>query len=139
MCASLATVPSAPPVDVNGSVLSSTSLRISWSPPPDQDRNGVILGYVVTYFSIPDGTEMSSSTTEMFIELHGLDKFTNYSVSVAARTSVGTGPPASVIVMTDSDSELTLASVVSKCCYALVLFPCLCSSRTSTQFASSCA
>ena len=70
---------------------------------------------MVTYFSIPDGTEMSIGTTELFIELGGLDIFTNYSVSVAARTSVGTGPLASVIVMTDSDSELTLASVVSKC------------------------
>ena len=65
------------------------------------------MGYNVTYQrtdSIDAQTTMLS-TDDLFIEIGGLDPFTNYTVSVAART-VGIGPFSDgTIVATDSDRK----------------------------------
>ena len=37
--------PSAPPRNVDVQVINSTSIEVSWSPPPDNDQNGIIIGY----------------------------------------------------------------------------------------------
>ena len=39
------TAPSAPPRNVDVHAKSSTSIEVSWSPPPDDDQNGIIIGY----------------------------------------------------------------------------------------------
>lgn len=41
--------PSGPPQGLVGSPRSSTEIMIQWEAPPDEDRNGVILGYMVRY------------------------------------------------------------------------------------------
>ena len=62
--------PSAAPVNVTGMNTSSTSLRISWLPPPVEDQNGIIIAYNVTYVTA-GGSEMIDSTSGsvQFIEL----------------------------------------------------------------------
>lgn len=72
-------------------------------------------------------TTVNRSTTE--IELDGLEKFTEYRISVAAFTSRGQGPfSADVKVRTDEDGELyqkfNSMIVVSpgKVCYRKLLF-----------------
>ena len=99
-------VPSAAPVDVTGMNMSSTSLRISWLPPPAEDQNGIITAYNITY-TAAGGSEMIDSTSGsvQLIELTGLLKFSTYNISVAASTSVGIGPSESVTVSTDTDGE----------------------------------
>ena len=95
--------PSAAPVNVTGMNTSSTSLRISWLPPPVEDQNGIIIAYNITYVT----AKMIDSTcgSVQFIELTGLLKFSTYNISVAASTSVGIGPSESVTVSTDTDGE----------------------------------
>ena len=104
----LHTVPSATIQSLSGVNSSSTSLTISWQPPPADDQNGIIRAYNVSY-GLP-AQEPSSYTTEStpneMIELIGLEKFTEYLVIVNAFT-VGPGPSASVTVRTDSDRELS--------------------------------
>ena len=104
----LHTVPSATVQSLSGVNSSSTSLTISWQPPPADDQNGIIRAYNVSY-GLP-AQEPSSYTTEStpneMIELIGLEKFTEYLVIVNAFT-VGPGPSASVTVRTDSDRELS--------------------------------
>ena len=94
------------PTLLDGMFVSSTSLSFTWSSPPEEDRNGVIVGYIVTYYPV---LAPANVTTEEVvgtsIVLSGLMIFTNYSVSVAAFTAVGTGPAASVIRPTDSSGE----------------------------------
>ena len=108
MFSPLHTVPSAPVQSLSGVNSSSTSLTISWQPPPADDQNGIIRAYNVSY-GLP-AQESSSYTTEStpneMIELTGLEKFTEYLVIVNAFT-VGPGPSASVTVRTDSDRELS--------------------------------
>ena len=101
------TAPSAAPLNVTGVFTDSTSLRITWSPPPFPDQNGEIEAYNVTY-QRTDGINFTTSTIDSFILIPGLRPFTNYSVKVAAFT-VYIGPFSEPItVMTDSDSELYL-------------------------------
>ena len=71
--------PSAAPVNVTGMNTSSTSLRISWLPPPVEDQNGIIIAYNITYITAR-GSEMIDSTSGsvQFIELTGLLKFSTY-------------------------------------------------------------
>ena len=108
MFSPLHTVPSATVQSLSGVNSSSTSLTISWQPPPADDQNGIIRAYNVSY-GLP-AQEPSSYTTEStpneMIELTGLEKFTEYLVIVNAFT-VGPGPSASVTVRTDSDRELS--------------------------------
>lgn len=44
-------VPSNPPESPKCDVLSSTSIYITWSPPPIDGQNGKIKGYKVAYIS----------------------------------------------------------------------------------------
>ena len=84
----------------------STSLTVSWDPPPFPDQNGNIVGYNVTYQRTDDSDSMTTITTgDQSIIISGLRPFTNYSVTVAAVT-VGAGPFSEpTVIMTDSDSE----------------------------------
>lgn len=47
-------VPSQPPESPKCDVLSSTSIYITWSPPPVESQNGKIKGYKVAYISSDD-------------------------------------------------------------------------------------
>ena len=80
---------------------SSTSILISWEPLPVDDRNGVILGYNVTYES-SDNDLVHTSTIDAMINITDLLVYTDYTVSVAAYTSIGNGPIDSIVVTTDS-------------------------------------
>ncbi|XP_078264460.1 protein tyrosine phosphatase receptor type Fa isoform X10 [Rhinoraja longicauda] len=101
--------PSAPPQDVHGLAISSTSIRVSWRPPPANSRNGVITKYSIIYQAVDseDNTKhvldnIEADTTSSLVE--GLEKWTEYHVWVMAHTNVGPGPKSTpVIVRTEED------------------------------------
>ena len=53
---------------------------------------------------MPGGTISNRATTDTSYDITGLDPYTLYNVSVAAYTSVGTGPFDSIERRTDSSS-----------------------------------
>ncbi|KPP76299.1 receptor-type tyrosine-protein phosphatase S-like, partial [Scleropages formosus] len=102
--------PSAPPQDVKCSSASSTALLVSWRPPPMENQNGALAGYVVRYQLV--GTEAHTDPVEEpavpptsgQLLLQGLEKWTQYHVTVAAFTSVGLGPKSQpLLCRTDED------------------------------------
>ncbi|XP_067893007.1 protein tyrosine phosphatase receptor type Fa isoform X2 [Heterodontus francisci] len=101
--------PSAPPQDVHGFSISSTSIRVSWHPPPANSRNGVITKYSIIYQAVDseDYVEhvldnIEADATSSLVE--GLEKWTEYRVWVRAHTNVGPGPKSiPVNVRTDED------------------------------------
>ena len=111
---SLHTVPSAGVQNLSGVNTSSTSLLISWDPPPFPDQNGIIRAYNISYGPTTDDSSLynDTSTEEAMIELESLEKFTNYTVVVRPYT-IGSGPEESVTVQTDSDCELVIEAVVN--------------------------
>ena len=101
--------PNAPPSNVQGHNISSTSILVQWGDVPAADQNGIILSYTVTYKALPGGTLKSevviAPTTET--TLTGLNEYTNYSITVFASTVKGDGNVSKpIIVITDEDSKL---------------------------------
>ncbi|XP_052738089.1 cell adhesion molecule Dscam2 isoform X2 [Bicyclus anynana] len=100
-------VPEAAPTRVTCSALSSSSIKVSWAPPPPAYRNGIIQGYKIIYAPLStshaEGAEIKRvSTTETY--LHALHKYSNYSLQVAAYTAAGDGKrSAPAYCMTDED------------------------------------
>ncbi|XP_027465094.1 receptor-type tyrosine-protein phosphatase F isoform X10 [Zalophus californianus] len=101
--------PSAPPQKVTCVSTGSTTVRVSWVPPPAASRNGIITQYSVAYEAV-DGEDRGRHVVESISREHsswdlvGLEKWTEYRVWVRAHTDVGPGPESSpVLVRTDED------------------------------------
>ena len=103
-------MPSLAPVNLRAHNKSSTSLLVAWEPLPDDEVNGILLGYKVTYRKHKDVhvRKQNLSTVLNSTILAGLDKFTAYDVSVSAFTLVGNGPEGNVTASTDEDGKKTL-------------------------------
>ena len=103
--------PSAPPANVKGENSSSTSILVQWDEVPENDKNGIIKGYNITYKDWRTGVEKTQTVDAPTkqVELEGLNEFTKYNISVLAFTLKGDGPPSSTItVTTDEDSKSML-------------------------------
>ena len=86
-----------------------SSLVVSWQPPPEEDHNGVITGYVIQYTRVGISDAMNVTVTSGTTHtITGLVSFVNYSIEVAAMTTNGTGPFSTAMVqVSGQDSELT--------------------------------
>ncbi|XP_065052028.1 phosphatidylinositol phosphatase PTPRQ-like [Rhopilema esculentum] len=89
-------IPSAPPSTVSVSPASSTSLHVSWSEVPVDDKNGIIINYKI---NITLGTVMAAENSSLVVVENGnqythvipnLIKWTFYTAQVAASTIKGT-------------------------------------------------
>ncbi|KAG5670578.1 hypothetical protein PVAND_000830 [Polypedilum vanderplanki] len=85
---------------------SSTSVRISWKPPPLDTIHGEFLGYRITYRTRdknPDDVKeiyIRDSSVESH-EITNLEIFTQYLVSIQVFNPEGPGPASTVLIMTD--------------------------------------
>ena len=73
---------------------------LSWSSLPPEQHNGIILGYLV--MAIPsqgDSRELNISADLEEVQLTGLTLNVFYNFSVAAFTSAGVGPAASMQIL----------------------------------------
>uniref|UniRef100_A0A672JSY4 protein-tyrosine-phosphatase n=1 Tax=Salarias fasciatus TaxID=181472 RepID=A0A672JSY4_SALFA len=106
--------PSAPPQDIKCSSTSSTTLLVSWHPPPLKSQNGDLVGYRVRYqvvgLSEGAGDDVEATeepmvpATEEQVLLQRLEKWTQYLITVSASTVNGSGPESeSLICRTDED------------------------------------
>ena len=97
-------VPSAPPAGIQVTVLNSTSLKVTWEPLSPADENGIITCFELEYSSVY--SIQQQCIFDLMIELVGLEEHTQYSIRVAAYTSVGGGPfSESVVATTEQDGE----------------------------------
>ena len=104
--------PSAAPQDVKATNLSSTTVQLTFSPPPVLQQNGIITNYTV-WGRLMGATAWAHAATapDSPIAISSLDgvtplsKFTQYEFQVQAATKVGFGPrSASVSVVTAEDA-----------------------------------
>lgn len=87
-------MPSSSPESPKCDVLSSTSIYVTWSPPPANGQNGKVRGYRVSYIAndeLYDSDMLSVKSTNQYLTVENLKKFTNYSIWVLAYTKVGDG------------------------------------------------
>ncbi|XP_030381731.1 Down syndrome cell adhesion molecule-like protein Dscam2 isoform X2 [Scaptodrosophila lebanonensis] len=88
-------VPSQPPSDTSCTTLTSQTIRVSWVSPPLESANGVIKTYKVVYAPSDEWYDETKrhykKTASSDTVLHGLKKFTNYTMQVLATTAGGDG------------------------------------------------
>ena len=80
-----------------------------WDQVPAAHQNGTILYYTVTYRALPSGSAQTRSVSAPAnqMTLTGLNKYTNYSITVFASTNKGAGNvSAPIFIVTDEDSKL---------------------------------
>uniref|UniRef100_A0A8C7P786 protein-tyrosine-phosphatase n=1 Tax=Oncorhynchus mykiss TaxID=8022 RepID=A0A8C7P786_ONCMY len=108
--------PSAPPQDIKCSSSSSTTLLVSWRPPPVESQNGALAGYLVRYQVVGAFVEGGGGGAGEPMEepavpprdgqvlLQKLEKWTQYRVTLAAFTEIGPGPESEpLLCRTDED------------------------------------
>uniref|UniRef100_A0A3Q1K1K6 protein-tyrosine-phosphatase n=1 Tax=Anabas testudineus TaxID=64144 RepID=A0A3Q1K1K6_ANATE len=94
---------------------SSTSLRVSWRPPPMEGQNGELAGYELRYQRVSGaggggqgqevkGLPVPAQQGQTLVE--GLEKWSWYNITIAASTTEGTGPNSpAVLCRTDEDGK----------------------------------
>ncbi|XP_077442237.1 netrin receptor DCC isoform X2 [Vanacampus margaritifer] len=104
---------------LHAEALSSTSIQINWEAP--SAPNGPIMGYRVLWTESPSSKEQSVDVNGLNYKMEGLNKFTQYTVSVLAINRFGPGTASeNIIVTTQSDvpsappQNITLEVVLSR-------------------------
>ena len=93
------TGPSASPTLFTVTVQGSRTLRLSWAPPPEGDRNGEIQGYSIEVEEVETGTILRHRTGPSVTSYNAtmLHPYYNYNSKVAAYNSAGSGPFTGVV------------------------------------------
>ena len=101
------TVPSSPPQNVMATSVNPASLNVSWQPPLEINRNGMITGYMIQYTRVDINVTMSVNVNSGATHtISGLVASTQYSVMVAAVNVNGTGSFSdTVMVMSGEPSK----------------------------------
>jgi len=73
--------------------LNSSSVFVTWQPPPPEHQNGIVTAYIVRVSLVGnDTTPQYYNSSSLSQTLVGLLPFSTYMVAVAAETEVGRGP-----------------------------------------------
>ena len=67
-------------------------ILLHWEPPFPENRNGIIIGYVVNVTRMNSGEISQLMSTTNSVTVSSLSPFTVYVCAIAATTSVGSGP-----------------------------------------------
>ena len=89
----------------NATADTATSIKVTWNPPDVALQNGRITGYKLLYTTDPSQREdlrpaVTTGATVLSYRLTNLQVNTRYFISIAASTSVGFGPYASLSIVT---------------------------------------
>ena len=87
----LFTAPSSAPLNPTWQILSSTTVKSSWYPPPLEDQNGIIRYYSIRITEIDTGDVLEEDSNVTWILLDFLHPYYTYSIQFAAVT-VAQGP-----------------------------------------------
>jgi len=86
------TVPPTAPRNVTATVLSATSVSLTWSHPSSNGGTD-ITNYIITYWSnAEDRMTVETNSVSLTIQLYDLAPYTAYQFLVSAENAIGTGP-----------------------------------------------
>ena len=99
-------VPSSAPTSLSSSVLNPTTVLLTWSPPLTADQNGLITAYTVVITNSDNSEQDVYVTNNTTLIVASLNPYTTYQYTVAANTTVGSGPySVQLAFQTVEDSE----------------------------------
>ena len=101
--------PSAAPTNLVVTHKDSSSVSLSWKPPPADHHNGQLIGYTVEVKDLHGISQQAPKhTANTFKTIDGLNSDTEYKFHVSARTADGSGPAATVSGRTDKGGKVGL-------------------------------
>ena len=92
-------MPSGYPQNFEARAVSPRMSTLSWDPPNYEDRNGIIIGYVINVTNTRRSETLQYTSNTTALTLSTFSPYTIYYCIVAARTSAGTGPFSAVITL----------------------------------------
>lgn len=120
-------IPEAPPTNVRSKAINSTAIKVWWTPPNPQQINGINQGYKIQawLYNIAEGEEIESEArmitvppslidplAEQSAIMSGLEKFTEYNITVLCFTDPGDGVRSdAVYIKTKEDVPGEVASL----------------------------
>lgn len=133
-------MPSSPPESPKCDVLSSTSIYVTWSPPSIESQNGKLKGYKVTYIAADELHEKEAhvlKSTNQYLTVENLQKYTNYSVWVLAFTKIGDGVKTKqFFCTTHEDGNVSLYRILLSARQILIDHVLICSSVGPKRYQS---
>ena len=90
-CSYFFTVPSGPPQGLTAAPTNARTLVLTWRPPGEEERNGMIRGYTINVTGVLSGQTRQFETEDTRLTVESLHPYYSYNCSVAART-IGLGP-----------------------------------------------
>ena len=107
--------PSVPPQTLQGVAINSTTISLSWEPPPPEQWNGILREYLIRVTEVEGGHTLQFSTPNTTFVVSSLHPFYTYLCSVSAVT-VEPGPFSSEVPVTTHEAglccKLTCLSIV---------------------------
>ena len=101
------TAPTAPPRNLSTIFVNSTTVTLSWDPPPSDQINGYIRHYSVVVTEHETASEFQEQPTNTRVMLQSLHPYYTYTCRVAAVTT-GPGPyTGNITVQLPEDGEFT--------------------------------
>lgn len=85
--------------------ISTRNVTLSWELPEESKRNGVITAYMVSCSDEEDMLVTTFTTSTLTATVEGIDIYSFYTCNVAASTSGGYGPEATLNFTTTSDGK----------------------------------
>ena len=101
--------------------ISTRNVTLSWDLPEESKRNGVITAYMVSCSDEDDMLVTTFTTSALTATVKGLGIYSFYTCNVAASTSIGYGPEATLNFTTASDGKERNNSWVTACTPACLL------------------
>ena len=86
------TAPGAPPEIFTTQSTATSTVTLSWTPPPKDRQYGEIIEYFITYRITPNGAISERTVNSLGANLTGLLPATNYTITIAAVNNVGRSP-----------------------------------------------
>ena len=109
-------VPNGYPQNFEARAVSSRMFTLTWYPPNFEDRNGIIIGYTINLTNTRRNDTLLYSSNTTALTLSTLSPYTTYYCTVAARTSIGTGPFTAVLtLLTPQDGKKLYFPIVEHC------------------------
>ena len=98
--------------------LSSSSLMLTWLPPPPGSHNGIIREYRINITEIQTGNTFLLSSTSLTIAVTSLHPYYTYECTVSAYT-VATGPFTEPTIITTPEDGIKFECLTVFACWML--------------------
>lgn len=106
-------VPSGYPQNVTIGSITSRSAVITWKLPQEEDQNGIIANFTISVSVSGTNETFVLYSVSTSVTIATLKPYTMYFLSFAASTSVGQGPPSTVLTLsTPEDGNVSSASCI---------------------------